>query len=172
MQNSKARHTEGAFKIGVSKLLIKNPTHSHACILYHILLGHLEFLSSVVAAFAAFLWDLRKKKNKRRILLWKLYVTMICRLGFAHTRQATSYWAYVVQVLIPTAAFQSQSTAILLAHVPPTSMKKLNRFIYFKYFFFLKVSRKTMLLICQGLLLGKYLNIWKLRGGKKKVPLI
>lgn len=25
-----------------------------------------------------------------------------------------------------------------------------------------------MLLICQGLFLGKYWNIWKLRGGKKK----
>lgn len=105
-----------------------------------------------------------KKKNKRRILLWKLYVTMICRLGFAHTRQATSYWAYVVQVLIPTAAFQSQSTAILLAHVPPTSMKKLNRFIYLKYFFFLKVSRKTM----SGLTSRKILEYLKIKGRKKK----
>lgn len=103
MQNSTARHTKWVLDKCCICIIDKKP--SSLPLLYHILLGCLEFfLSSIVAEFASFLWDFidynkRKQKKADRS-------TKIVSLGFS------SFWAQVVHGLIPGALFQSQNTSL------------------------------------------------------------
>lgn len=67
MQNSTARHTKWVLDKCCICIIDKKP--SSLPLLYHILLGCLEFfLSSIVAEFASFLWDFidyNKRKQKK-----------------------------------------------------------------------------------------------------------
>lgn len=76
MQNSTARHTKWVLDKCCICIIDKKP--SSLPLLYHILLGCLEFfLSSIVAEFASFLWDFidyNKRKQKRQIVPRKLCV--------------------------------------------------------------------------------------------------